>query len=234
MNDVYPTIVVDRNIGILVSSIDFDYPTLVAYMRERGFSDDQIIETSIYVDSKVMTSQDNHSKISYSTLGSYQKINDQSLITLYPTDRLKMAYICQAMDIEYRGVEPHFGLSDDFSRTLVHELEHQHIDIIEGGMKREHAMHMLGRIGVRVATAAGNALAISNMLSLWFMERPEQYTNSVLVAAVFGLRAAARALKEDIDDFDYYYTAPDEVRCREAEEHTPDNLVQFRLKSTVT
>lgn len=235
MNEVYPVVLVNREFGKLLDDILIDYPALTGYMRMSGFNDDEIAATQIKISNETVSKEyKNEPGKVYTTYGSYQHIDGAATISLYPLETLEEARRRKAEGDYFLNKPPEQGVSEYFSETLVHELEHHAIRTIEGGMTREFYSYAIGRFGLRAAAVSMNALAptgvvyrtIEQLLPSVPFDNLSVQVGAVAAALAIGLKKA----DQTITGYDFYYSSPEEMRCRYAERYAPDNLIRFRLR----
>lgn len=195
--DTYPAVTINYGLGEVIDYFDVDYSTLVGYMRERGFSDEQIRATHIEIRNEVLPSKyTKDSDRPLFTLGGYNP--ESQKVYLFPRPDLGSGVGATKEHECYEFMQAIMTslTSGKFSTILAHELEHHAENI--NGLK--------------------NALA----------------------AVAFSAHADGVAVVSSVETLDdlapqksahqQYLDSPEEVRCRDAQEKAPRNLVTFQPK----
>lgn len=229
IGEVIPTISFDRRLGEFVDDVSVDYPQLVAMMRERGFSDEEITKTEIMFHGDTpSTNVRLESGDRMIPTGSYDYITRQ--IGLYPRNKVE--------ESEETGSE---GLSVEFSKALRHELEHHAEEVLEGGRKLSRselirmgrsAMTLLGSFPVFLTAAerGWNSTLQAANYDPGSTAQSIAAIGSVAIASV-GALGLARPWKISYAE---YRASSTEVRSYDVEQEAPENLVTIRPKRPET
>lgn len=241
MNEVFPTVSVDLELGKYVDDIDFDYATLTEYMRGKNFSDDEIADTTIHIskDELVERSKSN----TYTTEGKYYKKKDE--IHLYPLPAIKTRQVVKTVlnnqSTPSETLNELFvqhlnsSISELYSSTLVHEIEHKVVRY-EGGM--QEAKHHTNKQEFKDFSQYMLLFFASN--GAFFGAQEIVSTPNPLTVAAFGIlsiagsRLAVNKFNSGDRGHKNYHANPEETRCREAETNGPTDLVQMTLKFDAT
>ncbi len=208
--DVYPTVTIDRRLGELIENFEVDFATLTTLMRERGFSDDQVQKTNIEIRNEVLRSE-------------YTQDPDQPLFVHGGYNpKTENIYVFPRPSLEQGGETPTDTdkeahefitaimtaiVSNNTSKYLVHELEHHAENILEAETRADDA------IPVGMGSSAVKIVAVTSAVGESSDASPEASPHDV------GSEKSA---------YEQYFESPEEVRCREAQEKAPANLIRIR------
>lgn len=244
---------VDVRLGDKLESFDVDYDALVQRMRDEGFTDEQIAETTLVFYADCYGTQNDESV--ETLLGEYNRQTKD--VTVYPGHLLTAAQVDSSQKFlkEYVSAlhthrhhlvatgaaqaaqqEALNGYSDVLSRratsTLYHELRHKRNDVVEPirGMNRFKAKVLARPVGAYALT-----LGSLDYASLQIVDSLHVNPLYQLVAIPFMVYGAAKAAKAaSYTDREIYLMNPDEVSARDASNDVASNIVSMRIKPLLT
>jgi hypothetical protein len=223
MPEVFPVISVDTAYGEVVDSLDVNLAKVVDYLKDGGFSNEEIGQLSIHFSAENMQSEDGLRV----TQGNF--IKDEQVINLFYLNQLVKNSKCG---------NPFWDYAENrlMSSTLIHELEHavatkdevqQEKNACYDRLVDEKRHSILGKSAVlSVLSCAGTAAMGAE---LYYSMAIENHPNiaipySVGVAALSLLAGdrAGKAFKKKKLTNEYlhevYLNRPEEIRCRKAQE----------------
>ena len=206
--DIYPAVTIDRRLGELIENFEVDFATLTTLMRDRGFSDEQIQKTNIEIRNEILRSE-------------YTQDPDRPLFVHGGYNpKTENIYVFPRPSLEQGGetpkdIEAHEFItaimtaivSNNTSKYLVHELEHHAENILEAETRADDAMPVgMGGSALRIVTVT----SVVGENSEESPAAPQHDSGSEKTA------------------YEEYFDSPEEVRCREAQENAPANLIRIR------
>lgn len=237
--DPIPTISFSRELADAVHYIDIDYDSLTGYMIDRGYTDEEIAETEIVFDNKVIVTGETKNEVHY-IAGDYNETVPGN-IAVHPRHDLhhyqsviEESQASSSMTKHLVHTQHQSELSEELSETVAHELEHKIIDLM-GGMKAEchknrdrHLVREFSKwLFVFGAVVIGKDAGIeATDISL---TSTETYVLDGLVTvslAPFVARSMKKVRRK------VYASDPEEKLCFEAGANAPKDFVMIQLKTS--
>lgn len=248
INTGQPQITFDTKLGQHIDYIDVNYDKLTNYMTENSFTDEQIAESAFHIDSAIKFSSINNRNQHTFTHGEYNQ--DTDTITIYPIPSISINDL--TADVDQTKDKQHFNAFERFlrtqsnqivtqqmSKTLVHELEHKAVNVLEGGMpEAEKYLNQIyfKRGSILMAPYVG-------MLSITFSAveisdfQPDSIADIAAASLFSGVAVAFASVissklhsKQRKNDHSNYLNNPEEKRCRQAEDFGPQDLLTVIAK----
>jgi hypothetical protein len=226
--EVYPSVTFDPRLDELVDGISVDYSQLTAVMRERGFSDEQIVKTKIAFHADAPSTNvtlENGEKMV--PTGSYDYATRE--IGIYPRKKIEESY----------AVEPEV-ISRQLSVAVRHELEHHAEEVLEGGRKLSRSE--LIRMGRSAITLLGSFPILLNgtergwnaalQLANYDPGNTAHMVASLGSVAIAGVGSLGLARPWKLSYADYRASAT-EINSYAIEEQVPEGLVVVRPKGSL-
>jgi len=244
--DVFPTFSMDRSYSDRLESIDIDLGAITQLMREKGMSDDEIMELSIYITDETMNVDFSSSPVA----GRY--FRDENKIVLYKLNTfLSSSVVYESSDGKTTAAsfDGNAMLTDRVTKTLVHELEHAILARDEAMIESNEAYveGVIEQYGEkvsylkkkRIAQLGGAAVILAGALiarNIWDDAAVQVASVLSLPAYAVGVRAHSRRRQKKTitqlknNKYEIYINRPEEQQARKAADDYDGTLFAITQK----
>lgn len=245
VGDVFPTVRVDRSFGTELDFFDIDIATITNHLRDHGMSDEAISALTITFRTQEASELKQMDKTRSINLGEYLK-DDHEVQVYKPEDMTSSEVAYEGKDKETMSIffDSSQILENNFTNTLVHELEHallvdnedvkaQNIQYIADALDGSVMTKKQKLVGSSIAILAGSGLIGAGHLT----DTPEitlvgdlTMPAFIVGVAVFGVYKY-RKFKKKIQGYDNYFNMPEEIHARNVADAYEGTLIKVVPKT---